>query len=75
MDILKEIKVTASFDELDIEVKKCQSNKGKGSYDSCTTGYFHGQMMLNCGCTPYAISNSTINNETVWNTCKLSLDK
>ena len=72
LDILKEIEVTNSFDELDTEVKNCRSYKSNGSYDSCTTGYFHGQMLLNCGCIPYAISNST--NNKVWDTCKLSLD-
>ena len=69
LDILKEIEVTSSFYELDNEVKKCQSYKGNGTYDFCTSRYFMEQMRLNCGCLPYAIINETGNNEKVC--CKL----
>ena len=72
MDILKEIEVTDSFYELDKKVRKCQTYKG--TYDSCITGYFHEKMRLNCGCVPFAISNSTINNKKVFVTCKLIFD-
>ncbi len=74
LDILKEIEITDSFYELDSEVTKCQSYKSKGTYDNCTTGFFQEQMRLNCGCLPYAISNSTINTEKVCDTYKQSFD-
>ena len=59
LNILKEIEVTDSFYELDNEDRKCQSYKGNDTYDNCTTRYFMEQMMLNCGCLPYAIINAT----------------
>ena len=65
MNILKEIEVTDSFYELDNEVRKCQSYKGKGTYDTCTSRYFLEKMNLNCGCLPYSIINATIKNEKV----------
>ena len=65
---LKEIEVTDSFYELDKEVRKCQSYKSNGTYEICTTRYFEEQMMLNCGCLPFAIYNATINNKNVCDT-------
>ena len=59
LNILKEIEVTDSFYELDNEVRKCQSYKGNGTYDFCTSRYFMEQMRLKCGCLPFAIINST----------------
>ena len=66
LNILKEIEVTDSFHELDNEAKKCQSYKGNDTYDSCKKSHFMEQMMLKCGCLPYAIMNMTVNNEKVW---------
>ena len=65
LNILKEIKVTDSFLELDKDIRNCQSYNSKGSYDNCTTRYFVEQMRINCGCLPYAISNGTFNKEKV----------
>ena len=65
LNILKEIKVTDSFYNLDKKIRNCQSYKGKGSYDLCTTRYFIEQLKTNCGCLPYAISNANINKEKV----------
>ena len=66
LNILKEIEVTDSFYELDNEVRKCQSYEGNDTYDSCTSRCFMEQMRLKCGCLPYAIINSTVNNEKVY---------
>ena len=65
LNILKEIEVTDSFYELDDKVRKCQSYEGNVTYDNCTSRYFMEQMRLKCGCLPYGIMNSTINNEKV----------
>ena len=74
LNILKEIEVTDSFYELDNEVRKCQSYKGKDTFDNCTTRYFLEQMGLKCGCLPFAIINDTINGEKVCGKCQLSLN-
>ena len=66
LNILKEIEVTDSFYELDKGVRNCQSYIGNDTYDKCTSRYFMEQMMLKCGCLPFAIMNSTINNEKVY---------
>ena len=65
LNSLKEIEVTDSFYELDKEVRKCQSYKSNGTYEICTSRYYEEQMMLNCGCSPIAIYNTTINNRNV----------
>ena len=72
MNILKEIKVTDSFYELDNEVRKCQSYKGEDTYDNCTTRHFLEQMRIKCGCLPDSIINATIYNEKVCGKCKIS---
>ena len=66
LNILKEIEVTDSFYDLDDEERKCQSYKGNDTYDSCTSRFFMEQMRLKCRCLPFAIMNSTINNEKVY---------
>ena len=65
LNILKEIEVTDSFYELEREARKCQSYKGKGTYDICTTRFFLEKIRLNCGCLPYSIMNATNNNVKV----------
>ena len=65
LNSLKEIAVTDSFLELDSDVIKCQNYNKEGTYDSCKTSHFMEQMMLKCGCLPYGIMNSTINNKKV----------
>ena len=61
---MKEIVVTESFYELDNEFRKCQNyDKGEGTYDKCTTGYFMDQLWMTCGCLPYSISNTTNNSK------------
>ena len=72
LNILKEIKVTDPFYELDNEVRKCQSYRGEDTYDNCTTRYFLEQMRLKCGCLPDSIINATINNEKVCGKFKIS---
>ena len=64
LDILKEIEVTDSFNELDNEIRKCQSFKSKETYDNCTTRYFMEEMRLKCGCLPFAIVHA-MNNKKV----------
>ena len=71
LNILKEIEVTDSFYELDNKVRKCQSYEGNDTYDNCTTRYLMEQMRLKCGCLPFAIMNSTIDNEKVCGKYKL----
>ena len=77
LNILKEIEVTDSFYELDNEAKKCQSynDKGKGTYDICTTRFFLEKMRLNCGCLPYSIMNETLMNEKVCGKLKKESDR
>ena len=75
LNILKEIEVTDSFHELDNEAKKCQSYKGKGTYDICTTRFFLEKMRLNCGCLPYSIMNETLMNEKVCGKLKKESDR
>ena len=69
LNILKEIKITNSFTELDKDVTMCQNYKSNDTYDSCTTRYFMDQMMLKCGCLPDVIINAKINNEKVCGKC------
>ena len=71
LNILKEIKITNSFTDLDKEVKMCQNYKSNDTYDSCTTRYFMNQMRLKCGCLPYVIINAKINNEKVCGKCEI----
>ena len=74
LNILKEIEVTDSFYELEKGARKCQSYKGNDTYDNCKTSHFMEQMMLKCGCLPYGIMNSTINNEKVCGKYKFTLE-
>ena len=55
LDILKQIEVTDSFLGLDKETILCE--KGKNSFDNCTTRVYHEQMRLTCGCLPYSIND------------------
>ena len=52
LNILKEIKVTESFNELDEDIKKCQNVE---AYDGCTTRNYMKQLKRKCGCLPLAI--------------------
>ena len=65
LNILKEIEVTDSFYELNDKVRKCQIYKGNDTYDTCTSRYFMEQMMLKCGCLPFAIKNGSVNHKKV----------
>ena len=52
LNILKEIKVTESFNGLDEEIKKCQNVE---TYNECTTRNYIYQFKRKCGCLPLAI--------------------
>ena len=71
LNILKEIEVTDSFYELEKGARKCQSYKVNDTYDNCTSRYFMEQMMLKCGCLPYAIMNGSVINEKVCRKCSI----
>ena len=71
LNILKEIEVTDSFYDLEKGARKCQSYKVNDTYDNCTSRYFMEQMMLKCGCLPYAIMNGSVINEKVCRKCSI----
>ena len=53
LNILKEIKVTESFNNLDEEVKKCQNIE---AYDECTTRHYVKELRELCGCLPLPLA-------------------
>ena len=52
LNILKEIKVTESFNKLDEDIKKCQNVE---TYNECTTRNYIYQLKRKCGCLPLAL--------------------
>ena len=57
LNILKEVEVTESFNELDEKVRGCQN---KETYDECTTRHNIEETRQKCGCLPFAIRLSTL---------------
>ena len=55
--VVKEIKVTESFLDLDKDVIKCQN---KESFDQCKTRTYINSLNNQCGCLPFAVSNKVI---------------
>ena len=55
LNILKEVKVTDSFMELDEDVRECQNQE---HYIDCTTNNFIEEMRQQCGCLPLSIRSS-----------------
>ena len=60
LNILKEIEVTESFNELDEDVRECQN---KETYDECTTRHYIEETRHKCGCLPFAIRLSEMVND------------
>ena len=60
LNILKEIEVTESFNELDEDVRECQN---KETYDECTTRHYIEEARQKCGCLPFAIRLSEMVND------------
>ena len=59
LNILKEIRVRESFNELDEDVRECQN---KETYDECTTRHYIEETREKCGCLPFAIRLSKMVN-------------
>ena len=55
LNILKEVKVTDSFMELDEDVRECQNQE---HYIDCTTNKIIEEMRQQCGCLPLSIRSS-----------------
>ena len=57
LNVLKEVKVTESFNNLGEDVKKCQNVE---TYDECTTRHYMKKLRQKCGCLPLAIGLSEV---------------
>ena len=62
LNVLKEIKVTESFNKLDEDVKKCQNVE---TYDECTTRHHMKELREKCRCLPLALSDSEVDVENI----------
>ena len=52
INVVKDVKVTDSYLELDKSVRGCQNEE---SYEDCTTSYYIKTLLENCKCLPFNI--------------------
>ena len=55
LDAVKEITVTESFLEMDLDVRKCQNEE---PMEECTTRHYINDLLQQCDCLPLSISTS-----------------